>query len=308
MRRAISRLLERLGLIRATFAVRFLLARLRPSVLWHDLVYRLRGAPDGVPLPSMSARVLVAGSPDAKWFLDGGSLAADSIRRAVARQGRDMRQFDRILDFGCGCGRVMRQWQDLSGAQVFGTDTQQVLLAECRRILPCARLAVNGPEPPLPFAGESFDLIYSLSVFTHLDEEQQITWRDEIRRLLKPGGLWFLTTQGVPYVGKLSRNERARFDAGDLVCQRREFRGLNLCQAFHPEQYVRAILGDGLSVIDHEREGARGNPRQDVYVLRRDGPVRSRLKAFVEAGDAAGAQLLGSHGQPTVGMPTRLEA
>ena len=116
--------------------------------------------------------------------------------------------------------------------------------------------------------------MYSLSVFTHLDERQQLLWRDEIRRILKPDGLWLLTTQGDAYVPKLSREERDRFAAGDVVCQRSEFRGLNLCQAFHPEQYVRNVFADGLAVVDYEPEGARGNPRQDLYVLRRQAGAR----------------------------------
>lgn len=269
MKRAVSEWLGRLGLIRPAFAVRFLLARLQPGVLWRNLRCRVLGSPDGLPLPSTAARVLVAGSADPDWFVRGGALAAESIRRAVARQHRDLRAAKRILDFGCGCGRVLRQWTDLQGVQVFGTDYQHRLVAEAHRLLPFAHVSVNGLQPPLPFLDESFDLVYSLSVFTHLDEEQQIAWRDEIRRVLRPGGLWVLTTQGDSYVEKLNRDERDRFADGQVVCQRRAYRGLNLCQAFHPETYVRGPFSDGLTVVDFEREGARGNPRQDLYVLRR---------------------------------------
>lgn len=274
MRRTLSGLVGALGLTRPVFAVRFFLRRLKPGVMLRNLRYWIGGAPDGLPLPSASARILVAGSADPDWFLDGGTLGANAIRAAVTRQGRDMREFERILDFGCGCGRLLRQWSGLTNVKVFGTDMQHRLLRECRRVLPFTHVAVNGPEPPLPFADASFDLVYSLSVFTHLDERQQLLWRDEIRRILKPDGLWLLTTQGDAYVPKLSREERDRFAAGDVVCQRSEFRGLNLCQAFHPEQYVRNVFADGLAVVDYEPEGARGNPRQDLYVLRRQAGAR----------------------------------
>src|SRR5262249_21986658 len=91
-----------------------------------------------------------------------------------------------------------------------------------------------------------------------------------IRRVLKPGGLWILTTQGDYYRNKLSADERHRFEAGEVVCQRSAYRGLNLCQAFHPEPYIRDRFASGMRVVDFAREGARGNPKQDLYVLRRD--------------------------------------
>jgi SAM-dependent methyltransferase len=271
MRRTLSGLVSTLGLTRPVFALRFFLRRLKPSVFARTIGYWIRGTPDGLPLPSTSARILVAGSADPDWFLNGGALGAEVIRSAVRQQGRDMHDFERVLDFGCGCGRLLRHWRELTKVKIFGTDMQLRLLRECRRVLPFAHVAVNGPEPPLPFADASFDLVYSLSVFTHLDERQQLLWRDEIRRILKPDGLWLLTTQGEAYMPKLSRPEQKRFRAGAVVCQRNEFRGLNLCQSFHPEQYVRNVLADGLLVLDYEPEGARGNPRQDLYVLRRVG-------------------------------------
>jgi SAM-dependent methyltransferase len=227
----------------------------------------------------MSARILVAGSADPDWFMTGGMLGAKAIRNAGTRQGRDIHDFERILDFGCGCGRVLHHWQGLTGVRIYGTDLQLSLLRECRRVLPFAHVAVNGPEPPLPFADQSFDLVYSLSVFTHLDERQQLLWRDEIQRILKPHGLWVVTTQGEVYLSKLSRPERQKFQLGDVICQRSEFRGLNLCQAFHPEEYVRHVFATGFSVIDYEPEGARGNPKQDLYVLRRDMPAFERVVA-----------------------------
>jgi 8-oxo-dGTP diphosphatase len=53
--------------------------------------------------------------------------------------------------------------------------------------------SVNGPLPPLPYAESSFDLVYGVSVFTHLSEEHQRAWLPELRRILKPGGLLLLS-------------------------------------------------------------------------------------------------------------------
>ena len=266
MRQWITELVGRFGLVRPVFALRFFLVRLRPSALWRNF---RGGTPDGAALPSTWARIRNTGTTDVQWFHESGSLSANTVREAVADLGLEMREFGRILDFGCGCGRVLRHWRDLEHVEIYGTDYQQRLIDECRQVVPFVHLSVNGLEPPLPFADASFDLVYSFSVFTHLDERQQLAWRDEIRRVLKPGGVLVMSTQGLPYMDRMNRTERERFEGGDVVCQRRDYRGENICQTYHPEQYVRGAFSDGLSVVDYQREGARGCPPQDLYVLRR---------------------------------------
>jgi ubiquinone/menaquinone biosynthesis C-methylase UbiE len=56
--------------------------------------------------------------------------------------------------------------------------------------------SVNASDPPLSFGAESFDFIYSISVFTHLPEEMQIAWLREMHRIAKVGATLVLTTHG----------------------------------------------------------------------------------------------------------------
>ncbi|MDX1389535.1 MAG: methyltransferase domain-containing protein [Acidobacteriota bacterium] len=265
-----SRLLGSLGVLHVAFKCREWLAPLRPRVLWRNLRWRLREGGDGPPIPSSKARYLVAGGCDIGWFVEGGALGAETVREALARNGYDLARVESLLDFGCGCGRVLRHLGDLPGS-IHGVELQPYLVTECRRTVPFASVSTGSPEPPLPFEDESFDLIYCFSVFTHLTDGQQILWRDEIRRVLRPDGLWIVTTQGIPYLPRLSRREQDRFRSGLSVCQNGEYRGRNFCQAYHPEVYVRDTLASGFTVLDFVPEGAKGNPVQDLYLLARDG-------------------------------------
>ena len=60
-----------------------------------------------------------------------------------------------------------------------------------------------------------------------------------------------------------------RFERGELVVRWSDLAGTNLCSAYHPERYVRETLAQGFDVSTIEPEGARGNPTQDLIVLRR---------------------------------------
>ena len=57
--------------------------------------------------------------------------------------------------------------------------------------------------------------------------------------------------------------------AGEVVVRRGTTAGSNWCTVFHPERFVRERLADGLAVVDFVPEGARGNPRQDLSLLRK---------------------------------------
>lgn len=224
---------------------------------------------DGVPLPPPHLIMQVAGTPDVATFLDGGRLAVQSISGTLARNGKAFGDCQDVLDFGCGCGRVIRHWRPATGQTVTGTDYNRDLIAWCRAHLPLARFDVNRLSPPLEYADGRFDFIYALSVFTHWPGPLQGEWIREFARVLRPGGRLLLTVHGRHYLPMLSPAERADFEAGRLVMRYSEVPGTNLCAAFHPEPYVRAELAAGFEVLDVIPEGAAGNPRQDVYLLRK---------------------------------------
>ncbi|HET8528870.1 MAG TPA: class I SAM-dependent methyltransferase [Gaiellaceae bacterium] len=253
MKRRLLRLLQRLGLIGPAFRSYERLVALRPGGV----------APtDGAPLPPRRLMVRVAGTADPDWFLRGGRAGFDAIAAHV-----DLAQTRAVLDFGCGCGRVTRWFRDFDG-ELAGSDVSAEAIDWCRDNLP-GRYETNDLAPPFGFGDESFDLVYALSVFTHLTADLQLAWRDELRRVLKPGGRLLLTTHGRSYLPRLDAGERARFEAGELVVRWGEVVGSNLCSAYHPERYLRNTFADGFAFLELEPEGARGNPTQDLVLLQK---------------------------------------
>ncbi len=212
---------------------------------------------------------LVAASDDVTWFLEGGQLAASSMRAILARSGVTIERLGAILDFGCGAGRVLRHWKSLEGPALHGTDYNPELVAWCAASLPFATFRVNRLDGGLDYPAASFDLIYAFSVFTHLAPAGQSFWIAELTRVLKPGGCLFITTHGEHYLPQLSLRDQEQFRSGRLVVLGSKRAGSNDCAAFHPESYVRESLAQGLDVVDFVPEGALGNPYQDAYLLRK---------------------------------------
>ncbi len=220
-----------------------------------------------LPLPPEVLRLMVAGTDDALWFVEAGRLAAESLTALLEKHGVSL-ESARVLDFGCGCGRVLRHLRHLP-AELHGCDSNPVAVEWCAEHLPFARFTVNALESPLDYDAETFDVIYALSVFTHLPARLQSHWVDELRRVLKPGGTLVLSLHGDATVRHLTRAERADYRAGRMVVRGGDLAGTNHCAAFHPPAFVRGAFAGGFEVLELAPEGATGNPPQDAWVLRK---------------------------------------
>ncbi len=231
----------------------------------------IRAGHQGLPLPPSRLIHLTGGSNDLAWFLSAGATAADCIREVLASNGIALERLGSILDFGCGAGRVLRHWECLRTTRVCGSDYNPDAARWCRRNLTFAEVRRNDLEPRLDWPDRSFNLVYALSVFTHMTESLCLAWIDELERVLEPGGLLIISTHGGHYRALLSPEGRAVYDRGEAVVRLLGRDGSNDCATFHPPSYVRDRLARGLEVVDYRPEGALGNPRQDLWLLRKAG-------------------------------------
>ena len=240
----------------------------RLSWLPRNLRYTWSAGVDLDPIPPTSLIRLATGTPSIAWYVEGGQLAAESIREALGRQGAEIAEGQRLLDLGCGCGRVIRRWAH-TGARLYGTDYNARLIKWCRGHLPFGTFDTNDLTPPLSYDDDAFDVIYALSVLTHLPEALQLQWMDELARILKPSGFLIVTTHGERYLPQLIGDERQQFESGRLVVRHPGEVGSNRCGAYAPEQFVRTTLARGLTVAEFVPHGATGNPYQDLVVFQK---------------------------------------
>lgn len=98
---------------------------------------------------------------------------------------------ERILDSGCGSGRFSELLGD-KNIDYFGVDISEKLIEIAQRKYPRAKFQVADCLN-LPFPGNFFDKVYSISVLHHIpSKEFQLQYLKEARRVLKPEGLLIL--------------------------------------------------------------------------------------------------------------------
>ena len=252
-----------------------------PRILYHNLKFRLRGAPDRLPIPPARLRTRVWGEyVDIRLFLaQQGQI--QFLLDTLSANGARTDEFEAVLDFGCGAGRAIRQFpfldRPLKKTKIFGTDINPDQIEWCRRNLPFAEFAVNEPHPPLRYRDATFDFIYNFSVFTHLPESLQMAWMEELKRVTKPGGFLLITTCGESYFETLDSDEQEQFRQGQLVVRHGDKatapETYNECIAFHPRSYVEAKLAHGFKLL-HFVPGTSSwhGPRADLdhYFLKKE--------------------------------------
>ena len=147
---------------------------------------------DGVPVPPALLMATIGGHAHWEKFEKGGMDSVKAFADLVDRNGGDFREAKRILDFGCGCGRLARHLPKNTDASIYGVDYNKMLIDWCADNLP-GTYVKNQLNPPLDFPDNHIDIMYLLSVFTHLRIPTQQAWLKEYRRILVPGGFCLIT-------------------------------------------------------------------------------------------------------------------
>jgi SAM-dependent methyltransferase len=177
----------------------------------------------------------------------------------------------RVLDFGCGAGRTLRHFLDeAEHAEFYGCDIDAASIAWLSENLsPPLHPFESGEEPRLPQPDGFFDLVYALSVFTHLTDHWA-GWLLELHRVLVPDGLLIATFL----------NEGLWDDFGSGGRWDEERIGMNVLKkwnpwdsggpiVFHSEWWIREHWGRLFDVVSLERRDPEEPGGQGAALLRR---------------------------------------
>ncbi|MGW0413561.1 class I SAM-dependent methyltransferase [Streptomyces collinus] len=100
----------------------------------------------------------------------------------------------RVLDYGCGYGRVMAELSEHGFRDVSGVDLSPALIERGQQLRPDLRFAVLESPPYLTHASGSFDVVLLFAVLTCVpDGDAQGALVEELNRVLAPGGLLYVS-------------------------------------------------------------------------------------------------------------------
>jgi len=135
------------------------------------------------------------GAPNWDSFKIQADHISSSIERHITLRLDDTTD-PTVLDFGAGVGRVALKLKHTLGLPTHCCDVDESAMIYLRTQLPMTDCRATAYAPPLPYSDDFFDLVYSISIWTHLPIKLQLPWLREIRRILKPGGLAMISVSG----------------------------------------------------------------------------------------------------------------
>lgn len=196
----------------------------------------------------------------------------EGARKLVSHFEKHLELKDRkILDWGCGPGRIVRHLPELIGnnCSYFGTDYNSRSIDWCTKNLPEINFNNNTLEAHLPYEDDFFDVIYGVSIFTHLSATMHHQWYSELYRVLKPGGILLLTTQGDTYMPKMTPLEKVQYQKGELVVRGQVKEGHRIFSAFQPRAFMESLFSNA-TILEHIEQPPVDNwYPQDKWIVRK---------------------------------------
>jgi SAM-dependent methyltransferase len=230
----------------------------------------------GLNLPPASLRRCTSEFRNDRYYLDS---ARHEAVRLIKHCGLSPQ--DRVLDLGCGAGRLALGILDVVGAirGYEGIDVDRYAIEWCRhwieedhpafrftrldvhndRYNPAGRIRLNA-RFRFDFPDRHFDVIYLYSVFTHMKPADTRVYLREMRRVLAPKGSVFLTAYLEPDVPDVSINP-----AGYRQASNKPLHRVRLSRDF----FAGMLAENGLA-IRHFEEHGEFDGQSGVYLVHAD--------------------------------------
>jgi ubiquinone/menaquinone biosynthesis C-methylase UbiE len=159
------------------------------------------------PIPPDNLMFLVSGHADKEnWGQSREASITEGILPYLLQAKIELARGSHILDFGCGCGRILAGWENHlpRDAKLSGVDISSDSVSFCRDNIRFANVSQCGFYPPLKFDDHSIDFAYAASVWTHLTLPAAVQWAGEFARIIKPGGVAMISYHGAHYMSVLA--------------------------------------------------------------------------------------------------------
>lgn len=197
--------------------------------------------------PPEQLQVWMVGSSNESALREGFNFYR-AVRDVCHKNGQDWNGEGKLLDFGTGWGRYARIFmKDFRPENVVGVDVDESYIKLCRETFPYGRFETVPALPPTALESETYDLVIAYSVFSHLAEHAATAWIKEFERIVSPGGMVAITTQGRSLLQVCEKmREQESFDHPWHENLARSFLDRAACEAAYDNgEYLYSATGGG---------------------------------------------------------------
>ncbi len=192
-----------------------------------------------MPIPPLELIQHVDELSSGEFYLMKGVQNFHEFWQIIERHA-DPTRIQSMLDWGCGSGRITGFFLHYSPIEdVHGCDIDSKAIEWANQHLKPGQFQTIGPYPPTIYKNEQFDLVAGFSVMTHLNEDNQRAWLEEIHRITKPSGLVITTVHGMTAARTILTNQQVESMKARGIFDKGHDSRLD---GIAPDDYYRAIF------------------------------------------------------------------
>jgi len=207
---------------------------------------------------------------DYRQYREDGDLAAREISEWTAPY---LPAAPKIMEWGCGVSRIIRNMAPYAGAgaQLFACDINAEMIGWNKQHIKDVSFLHIGYTPPTPYGADSFNMIYALSVFTHIEDHMQNAWIEEIARILLPGGIFLFTTHGSKTFERLDQSSLKALEEKGAYTMTYPQKGHKMMSTYNTYEDFAARLKPSFDILEFysgkDHPGKVGG--QDMWIVRK---------------------------------------
>ncbi len=202
-------------------------------------------------------------------FFTDGQIAAKEIIAYYHLHSSNQNDKTYVLDWGCGVGRIIQHTPlVLQDAICYGADINKERIEWNRLHIPNILFDVIEYKH-LPYPSSFFNLVYGISVLTHIHKNEQLFWLKELKRIMQQNAIAIISTHGKYYFDQLSIKEQMFIETSGSITNEYKKDGHHLLTTYNDPITFRTIL-EQLFKIKASYEG-KSHPEklggQDLWIV-----------------------------------------
>lgn len=206
---------------------------------------------------------------DPYHYINQGKKHASFVSSLIEKyKGKNVKS---IYEWGCGPMRVLRHlpiFFDIKKTSFFGSDFNYKSVSWAKKNFKDINVSLNSLSPPLPYNNESFDVVYCISVFTHLSENVSKQYISDIYRILKKDGIFISTFHGNMNSKVLTKKELYDFEKGYFVERGSVVEGSRIYASYHPDLFIRKNFSQ-FRILEKIESKTQSDFEQDWWVFKK---------------------------------------
>jgi ubiquinone/menaquinone biosynthesis C-methylase UbiE len=205
-----------------------------------------------------------------EFFKDGEQTAKEIISWTSKYLGQNPLK---ILDWGCGVSRIVMHVQKFTNdnSAIYACDINEEMISFNKMHYKNVLYSLVAYQPPLTYDSGYFDLVYGLSIFTHIEAVMQFEWVKELYRILGEGGILLFTTQGRFFNPKLLKHEMRLLQENGVYSKAYGQKGHRMMSTYNDPESFRKLLEDHFEILEFH-DGATDQTKmggQDLWIARK---------------------------------------